>query len=113
VYPDTGAPPTCGNQTRCDGVRPLVTGNSRICPDSAAARLRVVENSAGISCSPNRPSWHAAWKRTSPRLRAGDCPVLAGYGPAPIVPRCWYRTIGVVTRIVHVPYVVEQDEDGV
>jgi predicted RNase H-like HicB family nuclease len=31
------------------------------------------------------------------------------------VPRasCWPATLGVVTRIVHVPYVVEQDEDGV
>ena len=33
VYPDTGAPLVCGNQTRFDGVRPLVIGNSRICPD--------------------------------------------------------------------------------
>jgi predicted RNase H-like HicB family nuclease len=27
--------------------------------------------------------------------------------------RCRYRKIGAVTRVVHVPYVVEQDEDGV
>jgi hypothetical protein len=28
-------------------------------------------------------------------------------------PRCQYGRISVVTRVVHVPYVVEQDEDGV
>ena len=47
AYPDTGAPLACGNQTRFDGVRLLVTGNSRICPDSAAARLRCKENGFG------------------------------------------------------------------
>jgi hypothetical protein len=29
------------------------------------------------------------------------------------VARSWCGRIGVVTRVVHVPYVVEQDEDGV
>jgi predicted RNase H-like HicB family nuclease len=29
------------------------------------------------------------------------------------VPRCRYERVSVVTRVVHVPYVVEQDEDGV
>ena len=29
------------------------------------------------------------------------------------MPRSWYGRIGVVTRVAHVPYVVEQDEDGV
>lgn len=37
-----------------------------------------------------------------------------GYGPARrSVPRSWYGRTGVVTRVVHVPYVVERDEDGV
>ena len=35
----------CANQTERDGVRPLVTGNRRICPDSAVARLRCEEKS--------------------------------------------------------------------
>jgi predicted RNase H-like HicB family nuclease len=40
--------------------------------------------------------------------------LLAGYGPARrSVPRSSCGRIGVVTRVVHVPYVVEQDEDGV
>ena len=39
---------------------------------------------------------------------------LAEYGPARrSVARSWCGRIGVVTRVVHVPYVVEQDEDGV
>jgi len=29
------------------------------------------------------------------------------------VPRCRYERVSVVTRVVHVPYVVVQDEDGV
>ena len=49
-YLDAGAPLACGNQARFDGVRPLVTGNSRICPDSAAARLRCGENGVDMSC---------------------------------------------------------------
>ena len=39
-------------------------------------------------------------ERTSPRTRRS-------------VSRSWCGRIGVVTRVVHVPYVVEQDEDGV
>ncbi len=40
--------------------------------------------------------------------------MLAEYGPVcRSVPRSWCGRIGVVTRVVHVPYVVEQDEDGV
>ena len=51
----------------------------------------------------------------APRLRVGD--YAAGRvrpGERRSVPRSWCgRGIGVVTRVVHVPYVVEQDEDGV
>ena len=54
---------------------------------------------------PSRSGWTSCLKRTSPRLRVGDYAMLAEYGPA--------RRAGVVTRVVHVPYVVEQDEDGV
>src|SRR5271166_2142861 len=49
--------PEEGDQDRPLPRSSLVTGDSRICPDSAAARLRVVENSAGISCSPGRSGW--------------------------------------------------------
>ena len=40
---DTVAPLVCGDQTGFDGVRLLVTGNGRICPESAGARLRCLE----------------------------------------------------------------------
>jgi predicted RNase H-like HicB family nuclease len=47
-------------------------------------------------------------------LRIGDHAMLAGYDSARrSMPRSWCGRIGVVTRVVHVPYVVEQDEDGV
>lgn len=40
--------------------------------------------------------------------------MLAEYGPARrSVASSWCGRIGVVTRVVHVPYVVDQDEDGV
>jgi predicted RNase H-like HicB family nuclease len=40
--------------------------------------------------------------------------MLAGYTRARrFMSRSWCGRIGVVTRIVHVPYLIEQDEDGV
>ncbi len=63
---------------------------------------------------PSRSGWTSRLKRTSPRLRVGGYAVLAGDDPARrSVPRPWCGGVGVVTRVVHVPYVVEQDEDGV
>jgi hypothetical protein len=80
-------------------------------PASATGRLRCLENADGISCRAG-PAGHL--KRASPRPRVGDYAMLAEYGPARrSVPRYWCGRIGVVTRVVHVPYVVEQDEDGV
>jgi hypothetical protein len=39
---------------------------------------------------------------------------VAKYDPARrVVPRSWCGRIGVVTRVVHMPYAVEQGEDGV
>jgi len=53
-------------------------------------------------------------ERTGPRQRVDDCSAPAGYDPARrSVPCSWCGRIGIVTRVVHVPYVVEQDEDGV
>jgi len=73
-----------------------------------------VENGGGMSCSRGRPGWTSRLERARLRLRVGDCAALAGYDPARrSVARSWCGRIGVVTRVVHVPYVVEQDEDGV
>lgn len=60
------------------------------------------------------PAGPARLERTSSWLRGGDHAALAEYDPARrSVSRSWCGRIGVVTRVVHVPYVVEQDEDGV
>ena len=61
AYPDTGAPLACGNQSRFDGVRPLVTGNGRVCADSAAARLRCLEDGGGGISWRAGPAGQAAW----------------------------------------------------
>jgi len=53
------------------------------------------------------------WKATIPPLPVGNGSLLPGTTGAPSAGRCRYGRIGVVTRVVHVPYVVEQDEDGV
>ena len=87
--------------------------SSGCAPDSSAERLRVVENGVGISCSPGRSGWPC-------RLEADQLAAarrrLSGTGrvrPARrSVPRSWYRKIHVVTHIVHVSYVLKQDEDG-
>ena len=112
AYPDTGAPLVCGNQTRFGGVRLLANGNSRICPDSAVARLRCLENGGGLSCSPSRSGWTSRvdqpcgctstimrrWPDTT--RRADPCRAPGGGESAG-------------TCVAHVPYAVEQDEDGV
>ena len=55
---------------------------------------------------PSRSGWTSRLKRTSPRLRVGGYAVLAGDDPARrSVPRPWCGRVGVVTRVVHVPYV--------
>ena len=48
-------------------------------------------------------------ERPGPRLRVGDCSAPVESDPCRLL--LW--RIGVVTRVVHVPYAVEQDEDGV
>ena len=69
---------------------------------------------AACPVPPSRSGWTSRLKRTSLRLRVGDYAVPGRVRPgAPTVPRSWCGRIGVVTRVVHVPYVVEQDEDGV
>ncbi len=63
---------------------------------------------------PSRSGWASRLRRTSLRLHVGDYEMLAEYGPARrSVASSWCGRIGVVTRVVHMPYVVEQDEDGV
>jgi predicted RNase H-like HicB family nuclease len=55
---------------------------------------------------------HLEW--TGLQVRVGDCSAPTEYDPARRSLLCsWCGRIGVVTRVVHVPYFVEQDEDGV
>ena len=84
-------------------------------PDSAAALLRCLENGVGMSFSPSRSGRTSRLEATSPWLRVGDYPVLAGSGPARrSVPCSWCgENWQGCDRIVHVPYVVERGEDGV
>ena len=59
------------------------------------------------------PVGHAFWKRTSSRLRVGDCSALAESDQRTDPRRAPGIGESAGIRIVHMPYVVEQDEDGV
>jgi hypothetical protein len=69
-------------QTRFDGVRPLVTGNSRICPDSAAARLRCGENGLSTGSGLAMPA-----RLASPASSSTTDPGYRGAAASGVTPR--------------------------
>jgi hypothetical protein len=87
--------------------------DSRGMQHSAAARLRVVENGVGIGCSLSRSGWPC--RLEADQLAIASTIVLRwpSTTSAPIRAAFLVWENRVVTRVVHVPYVVEQDEDGV
>ena len=105
--PRDQCPLACGNPPSIAHAQPGMQ-------HSAARLLRRMENAVGISLLAE-PAWlDNRLERTSLRVRFCDNSALAGHNPARrSVSRSWCGRISVVTRVVHVPYVVEQDEDGV
>ena len=83
-------------------------------PASATGRLRCPENGGVISCSLAGLFGQGAWSgpaRSYASAIVGCCPGTTG----PAVDPCRGPGAGesAGTRVVHVPYVVEQDEEGV
>ena len=93
--------------------RSRVTRKRRICPGVGRCPYPLRGERRRHSCLPSRSDWPCRLERSSPAARRR----LSGVGRARLArrsaPRSDYGRIGVVTRVVHVPYVVEQDEDGV
>jgi predicted RNase H-like HicB family nuclease len=88
--------------------------SNQICSGFVRCASSLPGDGGGISCWPGRSGWTGRLERASPRLRGGHYAAPGEHGPARrSVPRSWCGRIGVVTRVVHVPYVVEQDEDGI
>src|SRR5438132_10921950 len=93
--------------------RSPVTRKRRICPGVGRCPYPLRGERRWHSCLPSRSDWPCRLERSSPAARRR----LSGVGRARLArrsaPRSDYGRIGVVSRGVHVPYVVEQDEDGV
>ena len=90
---------------------------ARHCPEKVRIRpLPVPVSWRTASASRARragPVGHASWERTSSRLRVGDCSALAESDQRTDPRRAPGIGESAGIRIVHMPYVVEQDEDGV